>query len=68
MDASSPLLSLPPELLLKIVEFCEPPDWVRLGATCTATRAVTSEKKLWEKLVIVIPACGVRTCIGIQTY
>ena len=68
MEGPSPLLSLPAHLLFKVVELCDPLDWVRLGATCKARREVTSDKRLWEKLVIMIPACGVQTALGIQTY
>lgn len=68
MDASSLLLSLPDDLLFRIVDLCDPLDWVRLGATCKKTRQVTSKKKLWDRLVIVIPACDVAKALAIQTY
>ena len=38
---------------------------VRLGATCKATREMTSDKRLWKELVIIIPACDFRTRDGL---
>jgi hypothetical protein len=46
------LLSLPPEILLKIVQYLGRGVWVtRLAATCTRLAALTQRDSIWRPLV-----------------
>lgn len=52
MEATSPLLLLPPEILKKIFELVDPTDWISLMRVCSQTRMVASDEELWRNAVL----------------
>ncbi|BGP12683.1 hypothetical protein JCM10213_008821 [Rhodosporidiobolus nylandii] len=57
MDSTPPtLVTLPPELLLRILALLDPQSIVRLSATCTALHAVGRAESLWFELVTALVA------------